>query len=408
MADFNDGAVDLTTDLNGQSGDAVPYHGDAVTQNQTPQMVPEAPAPTERPQSIREQLTDAFRKQTEAPGVPPTPVPGDSPTHQTAPTAPAPDLVKVGDVFRHKDGKFASAEEVAAFNARPSGQTAPPSLDPAQQQSAPPPPFIQHLTPLEQQQFTSLPAELRQFVERTMEDVSNRAARYGEYDMMEQHVVGPRRQAWAREGMSPTVAMTQLLNLSDFAGNDPGQFALWFADQHNLDLDALLDERDAQQGPVDPRMNGLQQEIAQLRNTIQGFVGGTAEREQGANLKVVQDFAVEKDAKGDLVYPYFAEVANDIRNYLPVIRQQQPHLQGYDSLKAAYDAAVWANPSTRGRMQQAQMEALKANAGAEAARARQAGTSINGAPNGDASASPNNPNRSVRDEIVHALQQQQV
>ena len=403
---FNDANVDLTTDLNGQSADAVPYHGQDVPQNQTPAPAHETPPPSERPETLRETLTQAFRKQTEAPGNTAPVVPGDQQPSPTTPTVPpAPDLVKVGDVFRHKDGRFASAEEVAAFNARPSGQMPAP---PQQEQQAPPPPFIQQLTPLEQQQFTSLPAELRQFVERTMEDVSNRASRYGEYDMMEQNIVGPRRGAWAQQGMSPVVAMSQLLQLSDFAGNNPGQFALWFADQHKLDLDALLDERDANQGQADPRMAGLQQEIAQLRNTIQGFVGGTAERETQANLQVVQSFAVEKDQAGALKYPYFAEVANDIRDYLPVIRAQQPHMQGYEVLKAAYDAAVWANPSTRGRMQQAELGALKTQAGAEATRARQAGTSINGAPNGDASAAPNNPNRSVRDEIVHALQQQSV
>lgn len=398
-------SLDITTDLNGQSPDAVPYHGQDVPQNQAPAPAHETPPPTTPPETLRETLTQAFRKQTEAPES--APVPGDQTAQPTAPAPPPPDLVKVGDVFRHRDGKFASAEEVAAFNARPSGQTAPPTPALAEP-SAPPPPFIQSLTPLEQQQFTSLPAELRQFVERTMEDVSNRATRYGEYDMMEQQVIGPRRQAWAQEGMSPAVAMSQLLQLSDFAGNDPGQFALWFADQHKLDLDQLLDERDAQTQNADPRLNGLQQEIAQLRNTIQGFVGNTAEQETQANLQVVQSFALEKDQAGKLVYPYFAEVANDIKNYVPVIRNRQPNLQGYDALKAAYDMAVWANPSTRARMQQAQMDALKTQAGAEANRARQAGTSINGAPNGDASSVPNNPNRSVRDEILHAYQQSTV
>lgn len=397
MADIAD-SVDLTSDLNGQSSDAVPYHGNDVPQNQAPQAAPEAPPPApdqKAPESIRDMLTQAFKTQTEPP-------PADG--QPAVPEAPAPDLVKVGDVYRHKDGRFASAEEVKAFEARPSGQM-PPAVPPAEQPPAPPAPFLQHLTPLEQQQFTSLPAELRQFVERTMEDVSNRASRYGEYDFLEQNIIGPRREAWAQGGMNPAVALSELLNLSDFAGRDPGQFALWFADQHKLDLDQLLDERDAQQGTQDPRLNGLQQEIAQLRNTIQGFVGGTAERETQANLQVVQGFAVEKDAQGNLAYPYFAEVANDIRNYLPVIRNQQPHLQGYEALKAAYDMAVWANPSTRGRMQQAQMDALKTQAAADAARARQAGTSINGAPNGDASAQPNNPNRSVRDELLHAYQQ---
>lgn len=396
MADELPPDLDITTDLNAQSPDAIPYHGDAVPTNRqgdTPVVLPdkgaEAPAPT-----LRDLLSDAFKGDAQqVPAVPGT----EQAKEGVAPTASPSELVKVGDRWHRKDGSFASKEDIQAHEA---------AVAAAQGQPAPvqTPPWVAGLTPLEQQQFSSLPAETRQFVERTMDGVNQRALRYQEYDIIEQ-VIGPRRQAWAADGATPAVALQQLLALSDFAGRDPGQFALWFADQHQIDLDALLDARDAAGGEPDPRYIGLQQEIAQLRNAINGFTQNTVQSQQAQNLQLVQSFIEEKDDKGNLLHPYFSEVANEISQHVAVLRQQQPYLAERDVLRHAYDFATYSNPNVRARVQQSQADALKNSAAAEAARARQAGVSINGGPAGDAAQQPNNANRTLRDELVHAYNQ---
>jgi hypothetical protein len=240
-----------------------------------------------------------------------------------------------------------------------------------------------------------------------MEGVMQRSAQLNEYGTIEQ-VIGPRREAWAQNGMPPAVAIQQLFALSDFAGRDPAEFVMWFSDQHRLDLDALLDARDAaQQGAPqsDPAFIGLQQEIAQLRNTINGFTTNTSMQQQTANIRLVQQFTDEKDAQGNLVHPYFGQVADAVAQHVTFIRQQQPHLPERDVLQAAYEFAVYNNPELRGRMQQEQAEALKNSAAAEAARARNAAVSINGGPAADATSIPNNANRTLRDELVHAFNQ---
>lgn len=387
--------IDITTDLHSR-GDGVPADHGAVDVNRgviTPTVLPEGKEEAPTP-SLRDTLTDAF-KGTEAPKVDgPTPLPSTQPA---VPDAATPALVKVGDRWHRKDGSFASKEDIAAFEAVQAGQAPPPVI----------PQWAAGLTELEKQQFTALPAETRAWLERTMDNVMQRGSQYGEYDLIEQ-VIGPRKQAWAENGMPPAVAIQQLLALSDFAGRDPGEFVMWFSDQHKLDLDSLLDARDAaqQNGTApDPAYIGLQQEIAQLRNTINGFTTNTVQQQQAQNFRLVQEFIDEKDANGQPKHPYFGDVSDAIAQNVTALRQQQPYLSEREVLQHAYDFAVFNNPTLRDQMQQGQQQALKDAAAAEAARARNVAVSINGGPAADASSQPNEANRTLREELIHAYNQ---
>jgi hypothetical protein len=387
--------LDITVDLNGQSADVQPYHGDAVPMNQqpaptvTPEKADDKPAP-----SLRDTLTDAFKGET-APKV-------EQPA-EAAPAAPQatgdrPDLVKVGERFHRKDGSFASKEEIDAFNAPVAEGGQQPPVVPA---------WASNLTELERTQLASLPAETRQFVERTMEGVNQRSAQLQEYDMIEQ-VIGPRREPWSQNGMTPLVAINELLALSDFAGRDPGEFVMWFANQHQLDLDAMLDARDEalQNGEQMPAyVTGLQQQIAQLQNTIGGLTSTTVQQTTAQNMRHVQQFIEEKDASGNLAHPYFNDVATQVAQHVQLIRQQQPYLPERDILKAAYDFATFNNVEIRAKLQADTLKAQQDAAAAEAARARAAGVSINGGPAGDSSQAPNNANRTLREELQHAYSQ---
>jgi hypothetical protein len=329
-------------------------------------------------------LSDAFKDHDE-PAEPKEPV-----EPVAAKPTDAPELVKVGDRYHNKDGTFASKEAIDAFNAGAAPEV--PAL----------PNWADRLTPVEQQQFTSLPAETRAFLERTMEGVNNSAALFNEYSTIEQ-VIGPRRGPWAANGMPPAVAIQQVLALSDFAGRDPGQFVLWFADQHKLNLDVLLDQRDQRSNqPPDPRYDGLLQEITQLRNSINGMTSQATGQQYANNLALVQTFIDEKDASGNLMHPHFNEVAPQIEQHIAALKQQQPYLDDREVLNAAYDFATYSNLAVRTRIQESSAQALKDKAAAEAAKARAAGASINGGPAGDAGRKPNNANRTLIDELSAA------
>ncbi len=394
--------VDITSDLtdgsdgalgdrpyNGQTDNSVmqappgtqPVHGDAKQVNKVD-------APAEKPAqelTLRDQLSNAFKGKQ-----------GEPTAQAEAQSAQAPKpaetlaLTKDSDgKYRMPDGTFASTEQVQAFES--AGKAAP---EASQQQS----PVIAGLTAQEAQQFQSLPAELRQYVERTMEGLNTRAARYAEYDQLEQ-LIGPRREAFASQGSTPLVALNQLFALSDFAGNKPGEFVLWFADQHKLDLDALQDARDAANAGATPEMQELRGQVQQLSGQLQQFQSTGQQAAHQANLDAVQNFAAAKDASGVLARPYLTDVMDGWATQITAVRAANPNMPNSEVLQKAYDNACWADPAVRGKMQQAASEASRTSEAARTAAAKSAGSSISGGPVGEASTLPNNSNRSLREEL---------
>lgn len=390
LSDLQDGSFDAGTTVPnaqpGQGGDATPIappgtqpvHGkDARPVNAQPTA---QDADAAKDKSVRELLSSAFKGQdgTTAPN-----------QQQAASAGDAPQLTKdAAGVFRNLDGTFANAEQIAAF------ETA------QVQQAAPPVQFqTEGLTPAELQQFQSLPAELQQFVGRTMEGLNQQKARYSEYDLLEQQI-GPRREAWATNGMSPAVAVNQLFALSDFAGKAPGDFVMWFADQNKLDLDALLDARDAALSNVDPVVSTLQQTVQQLQGQIGQFTTQQAEAAHNERLSLVQNFAAEKDGAGMPLRPYYADVAGTIGGFISALKQQNPNMPNVEVLQKAYDNACWADTTVRAKMHTQVDAQTKQRAAEAAARARAAGSSVHGGPAGEAGTVPNNGNRSLREELV--------
>lgn len=399
--------LDLTSDL-GNGGDPFggqPYQGDAVSPNQVPNKPIEVDDTTkpEPEKSLRDTLSDAFkgkqtprldtedRPQGEQPPLSPE---GEAPA--VAPTGP--DLVKVGERYHHRDGRFASQADIDAFNAAqtPDGQPAAPPL----------PHYTQFLSDVEKQQYGQLPPEVRSFLDRTVDQVAQQAAQYQEYGQLEQ-LIGPRRQAWSQEGMNPFAALNGLLQLSDFAGRDPGQFVMWFADQHQLDLDVLLDERDAAQanGSIDPTLAPLVEEIQQLRNTVNNFTTQASDKDVNANMQVIQQFMAEANQDGSPKYPHFQDVAGSIGQYVSNIKANQPFLSPYETLKAAYDFACFNDPTVRGKIQASEASAIAARKAQEAEKARLAGSSINGGPAGGDGGNSTNPSRSLREELMYQYNQ---
>lgn len=402
------GSIDITADLTGGADDA--GLGDLVSPNAAgsdtqlavpPGTVPKHGAGTQRVGSepaaksdkaeptLRDQLSSAFK-------APESGAPTDQQQAQSVQPPEVPALTKDGEgKYRQTDGTFASAEQIAAFEA---AQAAPGQSTQQAAQS----PILQGMTPVEQQQFQSLPAELRQLVERTMEGLNTRGARYGEYDLLEQ-VIGPRREAWAQQGMAPAVAVNQLFALSDYASQRPGDFVLWFAEQNKLDLDALLDARDAQAASVDPQVAALQAQVQQLQGNVQQFTSGQQQQEQTARLQLVQDFAAEKDEAGGLKRPYLTDVMGEWTAHITALRTAQPNMSPHEVLQKAYEAACWANPTVRAQMQQASDAARRAEEARRASTAKAAGATVTGGPAGDASTQPNNANRSLRDDLKDAF-----
>lgn len=380
--------LDLTADLDGGANDgyladgasnvpagSVPSHGDDSKPVNTRDAVIE-----NKPSNLREQLSSAFK--------------GETPATEAVAATEKPAIIKGEDgKYRTADGKFASTEQVAAFEA--AAQTPQATPENTQEQPA----YLSSMTAVEQEQFKALPAELREYVGRTMEALNTQGSRFSEYDMIEQQLIGPRREAWAANGMAPAVALNQLLGLSDFATRDPGGFVLHFAQQSGLDLDALLDAQEQQNAAIDPNVRALQAQVQQLQSHLQTQSSTQVATQQQENLRLVENFAQEKDGAGGLKRPYLTEVTNEWGAHVQALRAANPTMAPADVLQKAYDNACWANPVVRGKLQEATMQQQRKAEAERAAKARNAASSVSGAPAGTGPSSTNSGN-SLRDELA--------
>lgn len=382
LTDGSDGGLADTIPANG--ADAVPQNqGDAV-RNAPADSVPAdqvQPKPKEDEFNLRDQLSSAF-KGTEEAGEPATPAEVVALTKDEA------------GKYRRPDGTFANADQITTFEA---AQAAP-------VEGAEPKPFdtvLQSLTAVEQSQFQALPAELQQYVGRTMEAMNSRATRYTEYDQLEQQLIGPRRQAWAQNGMNPVVAVNQLLALSDFATQSPKDFVLWFAEQNGVDIDEALDEREAM-ASGDPMVQQLQGTVQSLQQQLQQYQVGQQNEVQQANYSAVENFAQEKDEGGSLKRPYLTEVMDDWATHISALRTANPTMPNDVLLQKSYESACWSNANVRARMQTDVDAQRKAQAAQRTQQARNAASSITGGPSGRPASGqvPGNSNLSLRDELA--------
>lgn len=374
--------IDITSDLHdGVDGQSTPQGSDNATN------VPEGAVVTEQAQSdikprentLRDQLSNAFKPQE----------PNDT---DNKPPAEKPQLTTDSEGrYRRVDGTFASVEEIQAFTAS------------AQTDAAPVDKILSQLPAAVAEQIKSLPAETQQFVARTMEDLNSRASRYSEYDQLES-IIGPRREAWAQNGMNSVVAVNQLFALSDFASTNPGDFVLWFAENNGIDLDALLDARDAAQQQVAPEVQELRGQVQHLSQTI-AQLQGQQPQPQNENLRVVEQFASEKDEGGNLKRPYLPEIMGSFAAHVTAVRNSNPTMSPDQVLAKAYENACWADANVRLKMQ-AEIDAQRREAARQRAEAaKRASSGIRGGPNGSGatSAMPPSGNMSLRDTIKQAF-----
>lgn len=368
--------IDITADLVDGTEQLNAAGADAAVNRPTDLVLPhEVEIKPNAVESIRDSLTRAFK--------------GDDSVSDVKTDVPLV-LTKQGDKYHRPDGTFATQDEITAFEAvqQPTEQNQGALEMPA------------NFTALEQEQFKSLPTELQQYVARTTQDLNTRASLYSEYDLMEQ-IIAPRRAAFAQDGVTAPVALANLFQLSDFAGRAPEQFILWFASQRGIDLDALLDAVDEQQQGQDPRIGTLQAQVTELTNRFNGQTQSAVDATVQENRQLVETFAVEKDDKGVLLRPHFAELVTEIQANIPLVQRQNPSKTLSEILQQAYENACWQNPAVRAKMQQV----AKPDAQQHVQKAKQANVGGGGTePNGvNSTNKPSDSNLTLRQEIENAV-----
>jgi|ERR1700734_106605 len=122
----------------------------------------------------------------------------------------------------------------------------------------------------------------------------------------------------------------------------------------------------------------------------------------------ILDFQNQKNDKGELVHPHFQELENDMVLLVEGAKAQRKPVPPLEEL---YNTAVWANPSTRGKLLEQQRAAEEAQrtaaeskrreeARAKAVAARKASSSITGAPGSGQPPRGREAERGLRDELM--------
>ena len=216
--------------------------------------------------------------------------------------------------------------------------------------------------------WAELPPELQQEIARREGDFTRgieqkvlEARRH--YAPLEQ-VIGPRREAWARQFGSPERGLQTLVEISEQAGRDPEGFVRWFAQNSGLDLSRLAQgvangapadtasggAKPADQG--DPRVALLAQQVGQLQEYLAG-------EQQARQVENLSSLASVVDAfRADPKHEHFDAVAPDVLALIPVVRQAMPQASAPELLKAAYERTIWGDPGIRERLLAKQTAAL--------------------------------------------------
>lgn len=252
--------------------------------------------------------------------------------------------------------------------------------------------FFQALPPTLQHAYMNRARSLMADYTKKTQEVARVRQNYAELD----RVIGPRVQAWAVGGMSPSMAVTQLLALSDFATQKPLEFIQYFAQERGIDLTKALPGQGQQgeTGYVDPQIRELRGQLEALKRQNEQATTAQQQRLEAAKRQQYQEavnqmaaqieqFATLTDAKGRLAHPYFNKVEADVTKLLSS--------GAAPNLPEAYKMAVWANPETRALMlaRARASENAKAKARAEAAkRAASSVTAANGSGGRSASKAP--------------------
>jgi hypothetical protein len=113
---------------------------------------------------------------------------------------------------------------------------------------------------------------------------------------------------------------------------------------YNIPLEPLLEHiasgMEAGGGVAhDPAYRELKAELDGLKQTLTSVGARETEATRTRIQNEIETFATAKDDKGNLVHPYFDEVAADIQNLFAAGLAKD--------LNEAYDKAVYANPATR-------------------------------------------------------------
>ena len=213
--------------------------------------------------------------------------------------------------------------------------------------------------------WAKIPKEAQDYIETREQQMLSGLEQYKEHSSFGKQmrdVMTPYKPMLAAQGVDEPKAVQYLLNahyrLTNGQQAEKAQYFASLAKSYGIDLAGL--QQGDEQAQVDPTVRALQEKVNALES-------GLTAREQASLNEARSKAAVTVNAfAADPKNVHFDEVADDVVKFIG---------QG-DTLEAAYEKAVWANPVTRAKeMARTQTEAeakLREKAKAEAQAALKA------------------------------------
>lgn len=239
----------------------------------------------------------------------------------------------------------------------------------------------------DKERFKSLPRDAQEVIAKRQADMdrayyqktqelSEMRKRYEAFD----RIIGSRQKQMALAGEDPVLAIENSLAWREAINENPVQGIYDLMGQFGLTPQHFIQQ--SQRSPEDPRVSALTNELNQLRSHL---VQQQQAQHQGAVQSVqseIQQFASQTDESGKPRYPYFDRVRDDMVPIVQAIRARDPQKGTQAVLAEAYQAALHINPDTKAALAELEKQKQLAASKERAAKAKAAGSSINGAPNG--------------------------
>lgn len=338
--------------------------------NGTPEPAPETPEP-----AAAETATPEAAEAPEAEATQPTSG-ALKPDHPT-------------DPMRYADGTFKRSKsdkaEAAPAKAAPAPET--PSTDaakaseqPASKPEVAPP---AGWTAAEKAEWSKLPPAVQAAVSRREAEMSRGGQQWSEQKQRYEAVLSPVARAASRYGLTAEQGLNALLTAQAHLERDPVGAIKELARNHGVDLATLAGQppSEGSREPPQPDIASLvRQAVQPILAPIQNRLAAEDQQREQSTVNLVSEFAA---APG---HEHFDTVQDHLMSLIPTIKAMNPTWTHDKVLDAAYDQAVWANPTTRQAMTEAQQKRAEAEriaaAKQRATSARTAASSLTGSPTG--------------------------
>lgn len=367
--------------------------------------------------TIREDLIAAFAdtdKTESTPGSEPNKASTETPQKSDSTSVVNPDGGKPADKGAKPAAAPAAADKTAADPA-----AAPKPLDPPARWTKTQKEWFTGLSPEFQKQLLDNDKHIQADYTKKTTELAQERMRYSDIEK----VLAPRREGFARQGLSDGAALNMIMSYWDLAQKNPAGFIQQFAQERGMDLASMYARAPAQNNgqPVrlpdgtelhpavveqfqylQNRLEKAERALSSHGNVLQSREAATQAEQVSSAAAELKAFESATDTNGQPLYPFLQDVRGDMA------RLWTAGL--VNDLKSAYDMAVRVRPDVFSKVQEsrdiARAREDEARRAAEADRAKRAGVSVT--PSSVGSMDTPRPTRelSLRDEIRAAFDAQ--